>query len=52
MRINKRVRSLADWHRVATEHGLLIADLVRSDKEPELLTTPENDLLVLMRPVA
>jgi SAM-dependent methyltransferase len=47
-RVNKRVRSLADWHKAAADHGLAIADLVRSDQEPGI-ATPENDILVLSR---
>lgn len=47
-RVNKRVRSLVDWHRAAADHGLAIADLVRSDREPGI-ATPENDILVLWR---
>jgi hypothetical protein len=47
-RVNKRVRSLADWHNAAAKHGLAIADLVRSDREPGI-ATPENDILVLLR---
>jgi len=47
-RVNKRVRSLADWHKAAADHGLAIADLVRSDREPGI-ATPENDILVLSR---
>jgi SAM-dependent methyltransferase len=44
--VNKRVRSLADWHRAASDHGLAIVDLVRSHSHPSI-STPENDLLVL-----
>lgn len=47
-KVNKRVRSLAEWHGVAVQHGLAIADLVRSDREPGI-ATPENDILVLLR---
>lgn len=47
-RVNKRVRSLLDWIRAASAAGLEIVDLVRSDRDP-LLTTPENDILVLRR---
>lgn len=47
-RVNKRVRSLADWHQAAADHGLAIADLVRSDREHGI-ATPENDILVLSR---
>jgi SAM-dependent methyltransferase len=46
LRVNKRVRSLAEWHKVATNCGLVIADLVRSDRELGV-ATPENDVLVL-----
>lgn len=45
-RINKRVRSLADWSRLATNLGASVIDLVRSDACPAI-RTPENDLLVL-----
>lgn len=47
--VNKRVRSLSDWHAAATAQGLRIADLVRSDREPGVVT-PENDVLVLELP--
>ncbi len=47
-RVNKRVRSLADWHKAAADYGLAIADLARSDREPGI-ATPENDRLVLAR---
>jgi SAM-dependent methyltransferase len=47
-RVNKRVRSLADWHAATAHHGLTIADLIRSDREPGI-ATPENDILVLSR---
>ena len=46
--VTKRVRSLADWHRVTMACGLRSVDLVRSDREPQI-TTPENDILVLRR---
>lgn len=49
IRVNKRVRSLADWDGAARAAGLQVADLVRTDREP-LVMTPENDLLVLVRP--
>ena len=45
-RVNKRVRSLRDWVRAASDAGLDVVDLVRSDRDPAL-TTPENDVLVL-----
>jgi SAM-dependent methyltransferase len=47
-RVNKRVRSLADWHKAAAKCGLAVADLVRSDREPGI-ATPENDILILLR---
>lgn len=50
-KVNKRVRSLAEWHKAAVDHGLAIADLVRSDREPGI-ATPENDILVLVRALA
>jgi hypothetical protein len=49
VRVNKRVRSLATWQTAAESAGLRIADLVRSDREAAI-TTPENDILVLIRP--
>jgi len=45
-RVSKRVRSLADWVRAASDAGLDVVDLVRSDRDMAL-TTPENDVLVL-----
>lgn len=45
-RVNKRVRSLAHWHRAATACGLEIVDLVRTHRPLEL-TMPENNVLVL-----
>lgn len=44
--VNKRVRSLARWHRAATESNLAVVDLVRVDSDWSI-HTPENDLLVL-----
>lgn len=40
------VRSLAHWVRVASDAGLDVVDLVRSDRDPPP-TTPENEVLVL-----
>lgn len=48
IRVNKRVRSLADWCSAAGECGLEVVDLVRTDREPTI-TTAENDILVLKR---
>jgi SAM-dependent methyltransferase len=48
-RVNKRVRSLADWQRAAHECGLEMVDLIRVERNIRL-TSPENDLLVLQRP--
>lgn len=48
IRVNKRLRSLGQWHHVAAGCGLEIVDLVRTDSE-QFITTPENDLLVLAR---
>lgn len=48
VKVNKRVRSLADWHQAANQCGLRIVDLVRSDRDPAIIT-PENDLLLLQR---
>jgi SAM-dependent methyltransferase len=47
-RVNKRLRSLAQWHQMAWSVNLRIVDLVRTPRDP-VLTTPENDLLVLAR---
>ena len=44
--VNKRVRSMADWHRAATTANLAIVDLIRVDSD-WAIQTPENDLLVL-----
>jgi hypothetical protein len=44
--VNKRVRSLAQWHAATADCGLQICDLIRSDADPKLMT-PENDVLVL-----
>ncbi len=44
--VNKRARSLADWHEAAMTAGLRIADLVRVESD-WAIHTPENDLLVL-----
>jgi SAM-dependent methyltransferase len=46
--VNKRVRSLSEWTRVAAELGAAIVEVIRSDAAAEI-RTPENDLLV-MRP--
>ncbi len=45
---NKRVRSEADWLRLAASLGASVVDLVRSDAA-NFIRTPENDLLVLRR---
>jgi SAM-dependent methyltransferase len=47
-RVSKRLRSLADWRTAARAAGLEIAELIRTESDPALLT-PENDLLVLRR---
>ncbi|HEX2078200.1 MAG TPA: class I SAM-dependent methyltransferase [Longimicrobium sp.] len=47
-RVNKRVRSLADWQAAAGACGLQMVALVRTDRDPRI-TTPENDVLVLRR---
>lgn len=44
--VNKRVRSLGDWHQAANTAGLKIVDLVRVESD-WAIHTPENDLLVL-----
>ncbi len=44
--VNKRVRSLAEWTRVAGELGAAVIEVIRSDSTPDI-RTPENDLLVL-----
>jgi SAM-dependent methyltransferase len=49
VQVNKRVRSLSDWQAAANNAGLVLVDLVRSDRD-ESFTTPENDVLVLRRP--
>ena len=51
LRVNKRVRSMADWVRIAGDVHLEVLDLVRADLDP-LVATPENDVLVLRRPSA
>jgi len=51
LRVNKRVRSLAMWDEESRAAGLRIADLIRTDSDRQVLT-PENDLLVLVRPDA
>lgn len=48
IRVNKRIRSLADWHAAVERCGLEVVELVRTDREPTI-TTPENDVLVLRR---
>jgi cyclopropane fatty-acyl-phospholipid synthase-like methyltransferase len=48
IRINKRVRSLAEWSMTAASCGLRVVDLVRTDRDSRL-TTPENDILLLER---
>ena len=48
IRVNKRVRSLAAWQDAAHAAGLSIVDLVRTEAAPSI-STPENDVLVLMR---
>ena len=44
--VNKRVRSLHEWTRVAGELGATVVEVIRSDATPDI-RTPENDLLVL-----
>lgn len=44
--VNKRVRSLHEWNRVANELGAAVVEVIRSDSTPDI-RTPENDLLVL-----
>lgn len=44
--VNKRVRSLHEWTRVAGELGATVVEVIRSDSTPDI-RTPENDLLVL-----
>jgi SAM-dependent methyltransferase len=46
--VNKRVRSLAEWTRLAGELGAVVAEVIRSDTASGI-RTPENDLLVLRR---
>ena len=47
-RINKRVRSLAEWTHLASDLGAVVVEIIRSDAAPGI-RTPENDLLVLRR---
>jgi SAM-dependent methyltransferase len=47
-RVNKRVRSLADWSALAGNLGAAVVDVARSESDPAL-RTPENDLLVLRK---
>lgn len=49
--VNKRIRSLGDWHQAASTVGLRIADLIRVDSD-WAIHTPENDLLVLQQAAA
>lgn len=48
VRVNKRVRSLSDWHKAIATTGLSIADLIRTESDWSIMT-PENDVLVLQR---
>jgi SAM-dependent methyltransferase len=48
--VNKRVRSLADWGRAAHDRGLELVDLVRTESDRGI-NTPENDVVVLRRPI-
>jgi len=45
-RVNKRIRSLADWTSLAEKIGASVVEVVRSDASASI-RTPENDLLVL-----
>lgn len=45
-RVNKRVRSLADWTSLAGGLGAAVVEVIRSDAASGI-RTPENDLLVL-----
>lgn len=47
--VNKKIRSLADWHKTANTCGLLIEDLVRTDAD-WAISTPENDILIMAKP--
>lgn len=51
LRVNKRVRSMADWTKLAQSLGLDVLDLIRADDDP-LIATPENDVLLLRKPPA
>jgi SAM-dependent methyltransferase len=48
LRVNKRLRCLAEWQRASQLAGLEIIDLVRSDSD-NAITVAENDVLVLAR---
>ena len=47
--VRKRVRGLADWSSAAQEAGLRLLDVIRGDRDP-VITTPENDVVVLEKP--
>ena len=46
--VNKRVRSLAYWTKLAGQLGAPVVNLIRSDTD-QSIRTPENDLLLLRR---
>ncbi len=48
IRVNKRLRSLADWVCLTSRLDLRVVDLVRAESCPDI-GTPENDVLVLAR---
>lgn len=49
--VNKRVRSLATWTEAAEALGLEVVSIERTERHP-LISTPENDILILRRPTA
>ncbi len=50
IRVNKRVRALHAWIDLLQSVGLSCVDLVRTERDP-IIMTPENDVLVVWKPV-